>query len=93
MIPEDCTPTCPRCHSRRHVIPSGQNVHTFACRKCQIQFEDGDDGEVGYGRPEKYAERNERHENNRQQKLAGRLKLSTDFRRFNEGSLKGGLGR
>ena len=57
---DDQTPACPMCNSRRHVITSGENVHTFACRACCIQFEDVDDGDISYGRPGKRMERQER---------------------------------
>ena len=48
-----CTPKCPRCHSTHHVRESGNNHHVFYCGKCGREFEDVDDGEVGYGRPDR----------------------------------------
>jgi hypothetical protein len=60
MTTDNCTPRCPKCERSKRVIPSGDNYHTFACLDCNIQFEDIDDGDVGRGRPEKFAVRNER---------------------------------
>ena len=49
-------PPCPRCHSRNHVIASGDNVHTFACLSCKQAFEDIDDGDIPHhGRPDQVA--------------------------------------
>lgn len=53
---------CPWCHTAKHVRPSGTTLRSFYCGKCQREFDDSDDGVVGYGNPEKYATRNERHE-------------------------------
>lgn len=51
-------PPCPWCHSSASVQPAG-GLRTFYCRRCQREFDDTDDGEIGYGRPEKYAMRKE----------------------------------
>lgn len=53
-------PKCPWCGHPRHVRPLG--CHAFYCGGCKREFEDVDDGEVGYGMPEKFAMRKERHE-------------------------------
>jgi len=55
----DKMPACPKCGSRKRVIPAGDNVHTFACLTCQCCFEDVDDSDIGYGDPARYAERRE----------------------------------
>ena len=82
------TPKCPRCGTAKHARPNGDRL--WLCTKCDGLFDDsGDDGTVGYQRPDKIAERNERHEQNRK----GRMKVSTDFSRFDESKLKGGPGR
>ena len=48
---------CPAC--KRPGIESGQRL--WYCPTCQMEFESGDDGTIGYGDPTYYAERNERH--------------------------------
>lgn len=58
--PHPPLPRCPFCSTSKSVQPYGESVHQFYCRKCDKIFEDVDDGEVGYGRPEKIAERRER---------------------------------
>ena len=59
-------PPCPWCHTAAHVQPAGQ-PRSFYCRRCQREFDDSEDGEVGYGRPEKYAMRKETQQQARQQ--------------------------
>ena len=58
---DEQTPSCPRCHKRKRVIPAGDNVHTFACLDCQFCFENVDDGTIGRGRPDRIAARREEH--------------------------------
>jgi hypothetical protein len=41
-------------------MTSGTNLHAFYCANCRREFEDVEDGTIGYGRPEKYAQREER---------------------------------
>lgn len=53
------TARCPRC-GRRTATPSAANPHAWFCHHCTMEFEDVDDGDVGYGRPEKRIEREER---------------------------------
>ena len=53
-------PHCPWCNTNKHVRTSGTNLHAFYCGRCGREFEDVDDGDVGYGRPEKRMEREER---------------------------------
>lgn len=54
-----CTPRCPKCGTPKHV-QDGSQLKTFYCRKCGIEFEADDDGDIGYGRPSKRIEREER---------------------------------
>lgn len=72
-------PPCPWCNTARHVQPAG-GLRTFYCRRCQREFDDSDDGEVGYGRPEKYAMRKEsqqeRKQRERNQRVSEGLKLA-----------------
>jgi hypothetical protein len=58
---------CPWCNTNKHVRLTG--FRHFYCGRCGREFDDCDDGETGYGRPEKYAERNEWQQ---QQRKAGR---------------------
>jgi hypothetical protein len=55
-------PNCPWCHSSKHVQASGTTMKAMYCRRCSREFEAEDDGVVGYGSPEKYAERSERRQ-------------------------------
>ena len=52
------TPRCPKC-GRPTATTSGNNDHVFYSHHCKLEFEDCDDGETGYGRPDRIAERNE----------------------------------
>jgi len=54
------SPACPWCRTARYVRPSGANLKAWYCPLCRREFEAGDDGLVGYGPPEKFAERAER---------------------------------
>jgi len=56
---DEPTPRCPWCKTPQHVQSSGTNLKAWYCRGCQREFEAGDDGVIGYGLPEKYAERAE----------------------------------
>jgi len=51
-------PVCPWCQTSRHT-QTGSRAHAFFCRSCKREFEDVDDGDIGYGNPEKYAVRKE----------------------------------
>lgn len=61
----DDLPNCPWCRTAKHVQPSGENAKALHCRGYHRSFEAEDDGTVGYGRPDKFAERNERFESRR----------------------------
>jgi hypothetical protein len=45
-------PSCPWCNTARHV-QEGSMQKTFYCRNCWREFEAGEDGDVGYGRPDR----------------------------------------
>lgn len=47
------TPRCPWCNTARHVRESNANLHAFYCGKCGREFEDVDDGDIAYGRPDR----------------------------------------
>lgn len=48
---------CPHCGSPK-TRPNGDKLHY--CVRCAMLFdESGDDGDIGYGRPDKIAERRE----------------------------------
>jgi len=47
------SPKCPWCNTRKHVRTSGTNRHAFYCGRCGREFEDVDDGDVAYGRPDR----------------------------------------
>jgi transposase-like protein len=74
----ECTPACVRCGSPRQVRTSGTTARAYYCGKCGIEFEPEEDGVVGYGRPEKYAVRNEAH--------------AIAKRRYGRGTRRGGVG-
>ena len=67
----EIVPPCPWCHTDKHVQPAGQ-LRTFYCRKCCREFDDSDDGTVGYGRPSKRLEREENMRQRKQQRRAVR---------------------
>lgn len=70
MTPDAKLPLCPWCLTDKCVHASNSNQKAFCCRRCGREFEaEDDDGVVGYGRPEKYAERAERRQ---QRKVARR---------------------
>lgn len=54
------TPKCPLCKTSKYVRVNGPKDYT--CLDCKMDFDGVDDGTVGYGRPEKYAERAERRQ-------------------------------
>lgn len=51
-------PKCPWCNTAKHVAALG--CHRLYCGKCKREFEDVNDGDIGYGRPSKRMEREER---------------------------------
>ena len=55
----ETVPPCPWCHTDKHIQPAGQ-LRTFYCRKCCREFDDSEDGTIGYGRPSKRLEQEER---------------------------------
>jgi len=50
---------CPRC-GRRTDTALGENEHAWYCHHCGMAFEDVDDGDVGYGPPDRRMRREER---------------------------------
>lgn len=54
----DQKPNCLWCGTNKHVAEVGP--HHFYCGKCKREFDDVDDGDIGYGRPSKRKEYQER---------------------------------
>jgi hypothetical protein len=88
---DNCTPKCVRCGSQKHVHSEGSNPHQFYCGRCKISFEDVDDGEVGYGNPERFATRNERHESNQRDRLLGKRPTAYRTKASKNEGFQGGL--
>ena len=57
---------CPRCGRQTHT--AGDQPHVWYCHQCGMYFDDSEDGDVGYGRPEKRLEREERAKERQQQR-------------------------
>ena len=57
------TPKCPWCKTAKKVYTHGERE--FICLGCKRIFDGIDDGEIGYGRPEKRMEREERRKERR----------------------------
>ena len=53
------TARCPRCHTIT-ATTSGTTDRAWYCHECRMEFEPDDDGDIGYGRPSKRLEREER---------------------------------
>lgn len=53
------TPSCPWCRTSRTVRTSGSTMRSLYCSNCGREFEAEDDGVIGYGAPETYAQRAE----------------------------------
>lgn len=53
-------PPCPWCGTAKKVYKHGDRE--FVCLGCKRIFDGIDDGVIGYGRPEKYAQRAERRQ-------------------------------
>jgi phage FluMu protein Com len=49
---------CPRCRTVSTTTSSGKE--RYYCRECRMEFEAINDGDIGYGRPERRLERQER---------------------------------
>lgn len=49
---------CPRCNRKSSTPHAG--CHVWYCHVCRMAFEAIDDGDVGYGRPSRRLEREER---------------------------------
>jgi transposase-like protein len=67
MTSNSKSPRCPRC-GRPSKTTTSTNNHSYWCSYCQIEFEDEDDGIVGYTEPSRFAERQERWANRRKPK-------------------------
>jgi len=57
--------TCPKCHSEQNVGKGYANDKALYCRKCGIEFESDDDGDISYGSPSRRMERQERRDERR----------------------------
>ncbi len=66
------SPSCPWCHTAINVITSGTTWRAWYCRRCGREFEAEDDGDIGYGRPDRIAERREEWERRRRGRRFGR---------------------
>lgn len=74
---DNCAPRCPWCGTAKSVSASGTNPHAFYCGRCSREFEDIDDGDVGYGRPEKRLERKEKlSAQERQRRISEGMRLA-----------------
>ena len=56
---ESETARCPSC-GHGTATKSGSTARAWYCHECRLEFEPEDDGDIGYGRPEKRLEREER---------------------------------
>jgi hypothetical protein len=54
---DNCTPRCPRC-GKPSATPHGERA--YYCFNCRMAFEDGDDGTISYGPPDRRLLREER---------------------------------
>jgi transposase-like protein len=52
-------PRCPWCKTAKHVQEAEQ-IRVFFCRKCRREFDNSEDGTIGYGSPSRRMEREER---------------------------------
>lgn len=52
-------PPCIRCGKRKTVYPHGERE--WWCRECNVIFDCEDDGDIGYSRPDRHAERKEEY--------------------------------
>lgn len=64
-------PKCPRCGTNKHTRQ--QEAKLFFCGRCNMQFDGIDDGDVGYGRQDRYAEKKEEFENRQKARLLNRF--------------------
>lgn len=63
-------PNCPRCNS--NAKSRKQEDKLFICGRCNMQYDGIDDGDVGYGSQERYAERKEEYLARQKQRLLNR---------------------
>jgi len=63
------TGRCPKCGRKSYL--SGSGSHCWYCHYCQMEFEDIDDGDLGYGQPSKRLERQEARSTLRPRKTNG----------------------
>lgn len=59
-------PPCPRCRTAKCVRVKEDKL--FICDNCHGLFDGIDDGDIGYGRQDRYAERKEGYENRQRQR-------------------------
>lgn len=65
-------PNCPKCGTNKHARQ--QEAKLFLCGRCNMQYDGIDDGDVGYGRQDRHAERKEEFEQRQKARLMGRFK-------------------
>ena len=58
-------PRCPKCGTNKHAYTHGERE--FWCRKCNVLYDGIDDGDVGYGAPDKRMNREERRQSRQNQ--------------------------
>ena len=84
-------PKCPKCNTAKHARANGHRM--FFCTRCEMLFDDsGDDGTVGYGRPDVNAEREESRRLAEAERRKRALR-NMEYRRRDNRKLKGGLER
>lgn len=62
---EPITPRCPWCGTPRYVRASGTTYRAWYCGNCGREFEAEEDGDIGYGPPDRRMTRQERHQQRR----------------------------
>ena len=69
---------CPWCGTAAHVRRR-PNTHAVYCRRCKREFEDVDDGTIGYGPPDRRMRREEARTDGRREmgRMLGRLPITT----------------
>jgi len=44
---------CPMCRTSKHTFLASVGYHRFYCERCKREFEDMDDSDIGYKRPDR----------------------------------------
>ncbi len=63
---------CPQCGADKQVRQQESHPPMYICDRRNMQFDGIDDGVVGYGRQDRYAERKEEYEIRQKQRNHGR---------------------